>query len=213
MEICGRINLDIDMGGKIMFKLLVVVDYQNDFVDGALGFPKAKTLEEGIYNKVKWYLDNGYPVVFTLDTHDKNYLSTREGKHLPVVHCVRGTTGHEVYGKLKEFVGNTNCCFIKKESFGVSQQSILDYFDQTLHNHYGRVDFNNEDGKYQIELVGVATNICVISNAVMFQTAFPDAQIIVDASLCASFDDSLHEKALDVMEGLQINVVMEGSLL
>ena len=86
-----------------MKKLLVVIDYQNDFVNGALGFKKAEELEAGIYDKVKKYLSEGYNVVFTYDTHTNEYLNTREGKNLPISHCVINTKGHELYGRLKEF--------------------------------------------------------------------------------------------------------------
>ena len=87
-----------------MSKLLVVIDYQKDFVDGALGFEKAATLEQGIYQKVTKYLEEGYKVMFTYDTHYQEYLQTREGKNLPVPHCIKGTEGHELYGSLKDFV-------------------------------------------------------------------------------------------------------------
>ena len=85
--------------------ILIVVDYQKDFVDGALGFKKAETLEEGIYNKVKAYLKKGNKVIFTYDTHDENYLNTREGKNLSVPHCYNNTKGYELFGKIKEFEG------------------------------------------------------------------------------------------------------------
>ena len=86
-----------------MNKILVVIDYQKDFVDGTLGFDEAKLLEIGIYNKVNEYLRNDHRVIFTYDTHLDNYLETREGKNLPVIHCIDKTEGHELYGDLKEF--------------------------------------------------------------------------------------------------------------
>lgn len=178
-----------------MSKLLVVIDYQKDFVDGALGFKKAETLEQEIYDKVKKYLENGYKVLFTYDTHYEDYLQTREGKNLPVEHCIKGTNGHELYGKISEFINVENTLHYKKEGFGIAPKDMI-----KLASEIG------EDIK-EIELVGVVTNICVISNVVMVQSQFRNADVIVDASLCASFDDGLHNKALDVAEGLQVKVI------
>ena len=178
-----------------MKKVLVVIDYQKDFVDGALGFNKAETLEDGIYNKVKNYLDNGDKVVFTYDTHYENYLETREGKSLPVSHCYINTEGHELYGKLNEFVGTKNTFHYNKEAFGIAPKDMV-----KLSEDIG-TDID------EIELVGVVTNMCVISNVVTFQSQYINANLIVDGSLCASFDDSLHDKALDVIEALSVKVI------
>jgi nicotinamidase-related amidase len=178
-----------------MTKLLVVVDYQKDFVDGTLGFEKATTLEQGIYDKVTKYLHEGNKVLFTYDTHYEEYLQTREGKNLPVIHCIKGTEGHKLYGKLEEFAAADNTLHCKKEGFGISPKDMLQIFKEV-----------GEDLK-EIEFVGVVTNICVISNVVMFQSQFRNADVIVDASLCASFDEGLHEKALDVVVGLQGKVI------
>lgn len=185
-------------GVFIMEKLLVVIDYQNDFVDGALGFEKAVTLEQGIYDKINKYLENGDKVLFTYDTHYEEYLKTREGKNLPVLHCIKGTNGHKLYGKINDFSKLENTMHCEKKGFGISPEDML-----KIANEVG------EDIK-EIELIGVVTNICVISNVVLFQSQYRDADIIVDASLCASFDDSLHEKALDVIEGLQGKVINMG---
>jgi nicotinamidase/pyrazinamidase len=181
-----------------MSKLLLVIDYQNDFVDGALGFEKAKTLEQGIYEKVNKYLENGDKVVFTYDTHYENYLETREGKNLPVRHCIKDTNGHQLYGKAYDFTNVENTFHYIKEGFGMSPVDITQLASEI-----------GEDIE-EIELVGVVTNICVISNVVLFQSQYRNADIIVDASLCASFDDTLHEKALDVAEGLQVKVINRG---
>ncbi|WP_055669863.1 cysteine hydrolase family protein [Desnuesiella massiliensis] len=184
-----------------MKKLLVIIDYQKDFVDGTLGFEKAVTLEQGIYDKVNKYLKNGDKVLFTYDTHYEEYLQTREGKNLPVLHCIKGTDGHKLYGKINDFSNLENTMHYEKKGFGISPEDMLQ-----IANEVG------EDIK-EIELVGVVTNICVISNMVLFQSQYRNANIIVDASLCASFDDSLHEKALDVIEGLQGKVINRGNLL
>lgn len=178
-----------------MKRLLVVIDYQKDFVDGALGFKKAETLEDGIYNKIKDYLDNGDSVVFTYDTHYENYLETREGKNLPVPHCYINTEGHELYGKIIEFKNAKNTFHYNKEAFGIAPKDMIKLSDEIG---------NDID---EIEFVGVVSNMCVISNVVTFQAQYVNAQLIVDGTLCASFDDSLHEKALDVIESLQVKVI------
>ena len=182
-----------------MKKLLVVIDYQKDFVDGTLGFEKATTLENGIYDKVNKYLQNGDKVLFTYDTHSEDYLKTREGKNLPVAHCIEGSEGHDLYGKLKEFVGAENTVHYKKYGFGLSPEDMI--------NIASEIGNDIEE----IEIVGVVTNICVVSNMVMFQSQYRNAEIIVDGSLCASFDDVLHEKTLDVIEGLQGKVINRGN--
>lgn len=181
-----------------MTKLLVVIDYQKDFVDGALGFEKAKTLESPIYDKITKYLESGNKVLFTYDTHYEEYLETREGRNLPVMHCIKETEGHKLYGKINEFVQVENTLHLEKEGFGIAPQDMLQIAREI-----------GEDVR-EIELVGVVTNICVISNVVLFQTQYRNADVIVDASLCASFDDAMHEKALDVMEALQVKVINRG---
>lgn len=181
-----------------MSKLLVVVDYQNDFVNGSLGFPKAVELEEKIYQKCVNSFEEGNKIVFTYDTHFEDYLETREGKNLPVEHCIHLTEGHGLFGKIQFFLeenhNSENIIQVLKASFGVE-------LDRDYHKLFGGDDVT------EIEIIGVVTNICVISNAVMFQAFFPEATITVDASLCASFNDELHEKSLDVMEGLQVKVI------
>lgn len=177
-----------------MKKLLVVVDYQNDFVDGALGFEKAAALEEKLAEKANSYLNNGEKVVFTYDTHYENYLETREGRNLPVKHCLDNTKGHELYGKLSEFKGREGTYHIKKESFGISPADMI-----KLSKELG-------DDISEIEITGVVTDICVISNAVMFQSQYKNAQLIVNENLCAGFDEKKHKEALDVMQSLQVKI-------
>lgn len=181
-----------------MRKLLVVVDYQNDFVEGALGFPKAKTLDSGIAQTIQTYLMNGDCVLFTYDTHTQQYLQTREGKKLPVAHCISHTEGWQLYGETRKIAntdGYQNQIYrIEKPTFGMPP-AALDAFGKTI-------------GEIQdIIVVGVVTNMCVISNAIMLQAQWPEAQITIDAALCAGFDENLHEKALDIMESLQMQVI------
>lgn len=154
-----------------MKKLLVVIDYQKDFVDGALGFEEAVTLEEGIYNKVNENLKEGNKVLFTYDTHEINYLETREGKNLPVVHCIKGTEGHKLFGKLQKFEHNKNVISYEKYGFGLAPEDMI------------KISKEIGEDLEEIEIVGVVTNICVISNFVMFQSQYRNADIVVDASL------------------------------
>ena len=171
-----------------MNKLLVVVDYQNDFVDGSLGFPKAAALHDTICEKILSYRDEGQTIVFTLDTHEPNYKKTQEGINLPIPHCIRGTSGHELYGRVNDF--SLGCEKFEKGTFG--SDLLFAYLQKTTFE--------------SIELVGLVSNICVISNAVLAKTAQPEALIIVDAVCTATFDQLLNEKTLDILEGLQIKI-------
>lgn len=173
-----------------MKNLLVVVDYQKDFVDGSLGFEKAPSLEDKIAGKIKKYRENKDEVVFTLDTHGENYMKTQEGRKLPISHCIKGTDGWKLYGKIQTLCDETTRCF-EKPCFG-----SMDLAEYIRKNKYDKIEF-----------IGLVSNICVISNAVLAKAALPEAEIIVDASCTASADESINEKALDVMEGLQISVV------
>ena len=175
-----------------MNRFLFVIDYQNDFVDGALGFPGAEKLDAGIAAKIRAY-GPGH-VWFTRDTHFENYLETREGKLLPVVHCLKGSEGWQLYGETKTACEEVGAPGIDKLSFG------MDISDPAT----AAVLPAEAD---EIELVGLVSNICVVSNAAVLQAKYPQARIIVDAALTASFDPALNEKVLDVMEGFQVQVI------
>ncbi len=183
-----------------MKRLLIVVDYQNDFVDGALGFPGAEKLEAPIAAKIAEYRANSDEVVFTLDTHGADYLSTQEGANLPVAHCVEGTTGHKLYGAVANSVMAGDAVFAKP-AFGSAE------LFEWLRSAQQAADGAGAPAFASIELVGLVSNICVISNAVLAKTACPEIPVIVDAACTASFDNKLNSAALDVMEGLQIKVV------
>ena len=174
-----------------MNRYLFVIDYQNDFVDGALGFPGAEKLDEKIAAKVRAY-GKGH-VLFTRDTHFENYLTTREGRNLPVEHCIRGSHGWEVYGETAKALAEVDAPAIDKLVFGmdVSDPAIAAVLPEAAD---------------EIELVGLVSNICVVSNAVVLQSKYPEATITVDASCTDSFDKGLHEKVLDVLEGFQVKV-------
>ncbi len=183
-------------------KMLVVVDYQKDFVDGALGFPGAQTLDAGIAAKIRGYQACGDLIVQTMDTHKPDYLNTREGKHLPVMHCVEGTDGWQTYGETAKAIEavSGHCRFrqIPKATFGVHPADMMALMGWLRGN-----GIDPEDVK-EIEFVGLVSNICVISNICVFQGAFPHAQILVDKALIASHDPKTHAAVLDVMAGLQV---------
>lgn len=173
-----------------MKSVLLVIDYQKDFVDGSLGFPQSVSLEESIAQKILAYRSNGQEIVFTYDTHTADYLNTQEGRNLPVVHCIKGTAGWELYGKVAKLRRDSDTC-IEKIAFG--SMELANYLAA---NQYDRV-----------ELVGVVSNICLISDAVLAKAALPEAEIIVDASCVASNEERLNEAALDVMESMQIRII------
>ena len=175
-----------------MNRYLFVIDYQNDFVDGALGFPGAEKLDEKIAAKVRSYGKG--KVLFTRDTHFENYLETREGKNLPVVHCIKGSEGWQVYGETAKALAEVEAPGIDKLVFG------MDVTDPAT----AAVLPESAD---EIELVGLVSNICVVSNAVVLQSKYPEATIIVDAACTDSFDKSLNEKVLDVLAGFQVKVI------
>jgi len=176
-----------------MNEIFVVIDYQKDFVDGALGFEKAKTLEKKIYEGVKNALESGKHVFFTLDTHTDNYMNTREGKNLPVLHCIDGGDGHRLYGSFEEFYDKEGVTMVKKSGFGSSTLADI------IRNTCGAPDV--------INMCGVVTNMCVIANAIVLQTEFENADIRILSDMCASFDDELHNKAIDVMKNMHMIIV------
>jgi nicotinamidase-related amidase len=172
-----------------MQRCLIVVDYQNDFVSGSLGFSGAELLDPLIADKIKKYRAKGDVVVFTFDTHDADYLKTQEGRNLAVPHCIEGTTGHQLYGETAKLMQDGDKQFFKN-TFGSAD----------LYGYLKSTPFR------RIELVGLVSNICVVSNAVLAKTAQPETPILVDADCTASHDPNLHNAALDVMKGLQIRV-------
>ena len=179
-------------------RLLVVVDYQVDFVTGSLGFPEALSIDAGIANLVQGALAAGDYVLFTYDTHGEDYLSTREGKALPIHHCAPNSDGWRLYGKTQEQICETCATHqiyeVRKSCFGMQPRSVVGFAAQI-------------GDPEEITVVGVVTNLCVLSNAVMLQAQWPDAVITIDASLCRAPDREMHEKALDILEGLQMRVI------
>ena len=172
-----------------MQDVLVVVDMQNDFIDGALGNKEAVAIVPKVEEKIRNF--NG-TVLFTRDTHENWYLETQEGKKLPVPHCIRDTEGWQIRREL-DILRKTEP--VDKETFGST-----DLADDL-------VAMNIDDEIKSITFVGLCTDICVISNALLVKAALPEVPIIVDAACCAGVTPESHENALKAMEMCQVEVV------
>lgn len=179
-----------------MSKLLVVVDYQNDFVNGALGFEQAAALEDPILNRVQAALNDGWKVIFTRDTHSEDYLNTREGQFLPVPHCIENTSGWHLYGKLAQYESEScpNVMFVNKPTFGSEE---LPHAACTLCGGEPEA----------IELCGVVTNICVVSNAILLHSAFLSSSVSILKDLCAAPNPEDHESTLRLLSGMGYGIV------
>lgn len=172
-------------------KYLIVVDVQNDFVDGSLGTKEAQAMLPALLKKVEAFDGT---VVMTKDTHPENYLETQEGKLLPVKHCIKGTEGWEFPKSLQDLCDKRRAKVYEKPTFGSIR--MAEDFRKLYEN----------DEIDSIELVGLCTDICVISNALMLKAAAPEVPVYVDARCCAGVTPKKHEEALDVMESCQIIV-------
>ena len=188
-------------------KTLIVIDMQNDFVSGVLGTKEAQAIMPNVKKKIKEYKDLGYKIVFTRDTHHKDYLDTMEGKFLPVKHCIEGTDGWEISNELDTSIAD---CIIDKQNFGyVGWVNYLSTFT------YGEDEEKNwlcdliEECPESIEIVGLCTDICVVSNALILKATYPEVEITVDASCCAGVTPESHNAALLTMKMCQINVIGE----
>ena len=167
-------------------KFLIVVDMQVDFISGSLGSDHAAAIVPNVVEKVKNF--NG-KVIFTRDTHFEDYFETQEGRKLPVLHCVRDTDGWQVCDELKPFVD----AVVDKVTFGsVDLPKILMDCGEPIE---------------EIQLCGLCTDICVISNAMILKAAFPEAKITVDANCCAGVTMESHQTALDAMKAVQIEII------
>ena len=167
-------------------KVLCVIDMQNDFIDGALGTKEAEAIVENVKAKIELYRKNGDTVIFTRDTHNEAYMNTQEGKNLPVPHCIKGSKGWEVSEKLD----TASDKIIDKPTFGSFE--LAEYIS-TL------ADVE------EIELIGLCTDICVISNAMILKARFTETPIKVDSSCCAGVTPESHTNALGAMKMCQIN--------
>lgn len=174
-----------------MKKFLVVVDMQKDFVDGALGTPEAQQIVDNVCRKILSFQGE---IIVTYDTHNENYLESAEGRKLPVKHCIKGTSGFELDENVKSALKNTDYTSVEKPTFGsVRLPEII------------REKAQGED--FTVELVGLCTDICVVSNALLLKANFPEAEISVDSECCAGVTVESHNSALETMKSCQIDVI------
>ncbi len=178
-------------------KLLVVVDMQKDFIDGALGSKEAVRIVDNCAEKIRNTKQNGDVVIFTRDTHSDDYMQTEEGANLPVPHCISGSEGWMICSELKGL--SEGCTVFDKVTFG--SVSLGEEAKKLL-----------EEGKFEsIELIGLCTDICVISNALLLKAFCPNVPVYVDASCCAGVSPESHDTALAAMETCQIHVTGKGN--
>ena len=172
--------------------ILIVVDMQNDFVSGALGTQEAFDIVPYVVGRVVEGIDRGEEILFTRDTHGPDYLDPQEGKHLPVPHCIRGTEGWEIIPQLRpDTVGRT---IVDKPTFG----------SRALGEELVRL--NETEPVRKITLIGVCTDICVLSNALLAKAFLPEAEIVVEANCCAGVTPEAHRTALAALGPCQITV-------
>ena len=177
-----------------MKKTLIVVDMQNDFIDGSLGTKEAQAIVGNVKKKIGEYQIRGDEIIFTRDTHQENYLDTPEGKKLPVPHCIKGTDGWQIRSELQPFCKEAP---LDKVTFGSFELGAR------------LVEANRQETVGQITFIGLCTDICVISNALLAKAFLPEAEIVVDASCCAGVTPESHKNALEAMKVCQIRVENE----
>ena len=165
-----------------MKKTLIVVDMQKDFIDGALGTKEALAIVQNVKEKIGKYVAEGNEIIFTRDTHQTDYLHTNEGKHLPVEHCIEETDGWKIWEGLEV----PGAIYINKPTFGYMNWKDYDF--------------------EEVEMVGLCTDICVVSNAMIIKATFPEIKVSVDASCCAGVTPESHEAALLTMKMCQVEV-------
>lgn len=173
-------------------KLLIVVDLQNDFVSGALGTPEAQAIVSEVCEKIRsWDGD----LIFTMDTHEPGYLQTMEGKWLPVTHCIHNSEGWQIHQDVLDTLDHTillsDVPFVQKNTFG-----SLGLASRLMRSHYD-----------EIQLIGLCTDICVLSNAILAKASLPECDIVVDASCCAGVSPESHRRALEAMQVCHIRVI------
>ena len=175
-----------------MRKVLVVVDMQKDFVDGALGSNEAVTIVDNVVNKINEFDGE---IIVTYDTHQDNYMEIREGKYLPVPHCIENTDGWLLNDKVENALVGKGTTRIKKPTFG--SVKLVDVLS----------DVDEKDT--EVTLIGLCTDICVVSNAMLLKANYPEMNIVVDASCCAGVTVESHNAALTTMKMCQIDVIGE----
>ena len=174
-----------------MKKFLIVVDMQKDFVNGSLGTKEAQGIVQNVCDKIKGFEGE---IICTFDTHDENYLESAEGKKLPVKHCIKDTEGWKLDKNVKSALAGKDYTIVEKTTFGsVKLPEII------------KEKAQGED--FTVELIGLCTDICVVSNALLIKANFPEIEISVDSSCCAGVTPDRHNAALETMKSCQINVI------
>ena len=173
-----------------MTDYLIVVDMQKDFVDGAVGTSEAMAIVPAVKKRIEEAIDKGEKVIFTRDTHEDKYLQTQEGKNLPVPHCIKGSEGWEIIPELRDYA-DKNVIF-DKPTFG--SRKLGEYLSE-----------QKDVGK--ITVIGLCTDICVISNALLIKAFLPETPISVEKACCAGVTPESHERALLTMQSCQIKVI------
>lgn len=176
-----------------MKKYLVVVDMQKDFVDGALGTKEARAIVPAAVEKIKIFDGE---IFATLDTHFDNYMETAEGKKLPVPHCIKGTEGWQLYKEISAALSEKNFTPVEKHTFGSIKLPEM-------------IKASADGDEFTVELIGLCTDICVISNALLLKANFPEAAIAVDVNCCAGVTPEKHNAAIEIMKSCQIELCKE----
>jgi nicotinamidase-related amidase len=174
---------------KRMRKILIVIDMQNDFIDAALGTKEAVSIVEAVKEKIRSF--PAEDVIATMDTHDEGYMQTQEGKNLPVMHCIKGTDGWKIRPDIAELL--TGARIYEKPTFGSTALAA------------DLKDFSEKE-EIELELIGLCTDICVVSNALLLKASMPEVKISVDAACCAGVTPQKHLAALETMRSCQIDV-------
>ncbi|MDR0246982.1 MAG: cysteine hydrolase [Burkholderiales bacterium] len=178
---------------KTTKKALVIIDMQNDFIDGALGSSQAQAIVPSVIKKIKDHQKSGSAIFFTRDTHHPNYLQTQEGQNLPVPHCIKGTPGWQISDAIASVAHLPVCRIFNKSGFGSLE----------LAQHLSRESYD------EIELIGLVSSICVISNAMLIKAHAPETKIVVDAACTAGVTDEDHKASLYVMKMCHIHLLNE----
>lgn len=184
------IYIKVSAKNRTSKKLLLVVDYQKDFVDGALGFDGAEKLEVVIKEKIEKYLENNQDIIFTLDTHDEDYLETREGKFLPVIHCQSNTEGHNLYGDIKNYKYKAKKIF-EKSTFG--SVDLAKYVKKSNYEY--------------IEVCGLVSNICVLSNIILIQNFNENVEIYVDLKSTLSYEETINTNFESYLRTIGVKII------
>ena len=175
-----------------MRKILIVIDMQNDFIDAALGTKEAVKIVDAVKEKIRSY--PAEDVIATMDTHGENYMETQEGKYLPVPHCIKGSNGWQIRSDIAELLSDAK--IYEKPTFGSTALAA-------------DLKAISEKEEIELELIGLCTDICVVSNALLLKAAMPEVKISVDAGCCTGVTPEKHLAALETMRSCQIQVVKE----